>query len=151
MGSKAGSCDGEGNDGARAVADLADTQVRNDAADRGALYLATPEQVVLVATRALGAAKAANQQNRYPRSDNQGQEASARIQPLNQCMHNWYSLRAIPFFLDAEPCGERCLSLNREPVKLMLISLALLRLKPPLRKGKERAKILAEWNGRPIP
>jgi len=46
------------------------------------LNLAAPENLVLLAARALGAAKAAHQQDRYPRGHYESQQASARHEPV---------------------------------------------------------------------
>ena len=60
------------------------------------LDLMAAEDVVLFTAWALGAAQAADQEDRYPCRDNQGQETSARYEPLYQCMHNRYTLSAVP-------------------------------------------------------
>ena len=51
------------------------------------LNFVTAEDIVLLSAWALGATQAADQQDRHPRSHNQGKETSTRNEPLNQCMH----------------------------------------------------------------
>lgn len=64
---------------------------RNAESARGpsGLNFVAAEDVVFLPARALGTTQTADQQHRDSGCHHQRQQASARYQPLDQCMHNW--------------------------------------------------------------
>jgi hypothetical protein len=55
--------------------------------DKSDLHLVAVKKVVLIAARALGALKAAHEQNCHTRGHNHGQQIRVRRKPVNKRMH----------------------------------------------------------------